>query len=125
MKLLEGTHTISHPLKSTENSSVSDDSASDTYQNSRTSTEETKQLKLKLTTHIKKLAKARDCGAIPAFRQRNYDYVKCGMVKMWLVDIGCGYDIVPNRETALIRRSVSKAKVRFFPVLSSHSKRTD
>ena len=30
---------------------------------------------------------------------------------MWLVDTGCGYDLVSKRETPLIRRFVSKAKV--------------
>ena len=68
-------------------------------------------MKLKLTTNIKKLAKARDRGANPAFRQRNFDYVKCGTVKMWLVDSGCGYDLVSKRETAMIKHVVSKAQV--------------
>ena len=29
---------------------------------------------------------------------------------MWLVDTGCGYDLVPKREVALLRRFVNKAK---------------
>ena len=33
------------------------------------------------------------------------------MVKMWLVDTGCGYDIVSKREVALIKRFVNKAKL--------------
>ena len=70
-------------------------------------------MKLKLTTNIKKQAKARERGAIPAFRQRNYDYAKCGMVKMWLVDTGCGYDLVSKREVALMKRFVNKAKHTF------------
>ena len=44
-------------------------------------------------------------------RSVTFNFVKCGMVKMWLVDTGCGYDIVSQRETALIKRFVSKAKV--------------
>ena len=66
--------------------------------------DERKQLKLRLATKITKQAKARERGAIPAFRQRNYDYAKCGMVNMWP---GCGYDIVSKRETTLIKRFVS------------------
>ena len=30
---------------------------------------------------------------------------------MWLVDTGCGYDLVYKRETALIKRFVNKAQV--------------
>ena len=30
---------------------------------------------------------------------------------MWLVDTGCGYDLVSKRETTLIKRFVSKATV--------------
>ena len=33
------------------------------------------------------------------------------MVKMWLVDTGCGYDIVSKREVALTKRFVNKAKL--------------
>ena len=65
--------------------------------------DERKQLKLRLTTNITKQAKARERGAIPAFRQRNYDYAKCGMVKMWP---GCGYDLESKREATLIKRFV-------------------
>ena len=33
------------------------------------------------------------------------------MVKMWLVDTGCGYDLVSERETATIKRFVSNANI--------------
>ena len=56
-------------------------------------------------------AQARERGATLAFKKRAFNFVKCGMVKMWLVDTGCGYDLVSKRETAMIKRFVSKAKV--------------
>ena len=66
---------------------------------------------MKLAAKIKQRAEARERGAITSFKQRDFNYVKCGMVKMWLVDTGCGYDLVSRRETTLIKRFVSKAKV--------------
>ena len=66
---------------------------------------------MQLTANIPQRDQARERGATFAFKQRDLNLVKCGMVKMWLVDTGCGYDIVAKRETALIKRFVSKAKV--------------
>jgi len=60
---------------------------------------------------IRQRAQARERGATPAFKKRDFNFVKCGMVKEWLVDTGCGYDLVSQRETGLIKRFVSKAKV--------------
>ena len=53
-------------------------------------------MKLKLTSKVRKQAKARERGANPASRKRDLDFVKCSLVKMWLADIGCGYDLVSN-----------------------------
>ena len=47
----------------------------------------------------------------PRSRSVTFNFVKCGMVKMWLVVTGCGYDLVSKRETGMIKRFVSKAKV--------------
>jgi hypothetical protein len=47
------------------------------------------------------------------------------MVKMWIVDIACGYDLVSKRETALIRRFVSKAKVPITFHTANRPPRTD
>ena len=38
------------------------------------------------------------------------DFATCSMVKMWLVDTGCGYDLVSKREVALMKRFAIKAK---------------
>ena len=35
---------------------------------------------------------------------------KCGLVKMWLVDAGCGYALVSKREVALMKRFVETAR---------------
>ena len=98
LKLLDGDEYDPASAEFIENSSVSDDSASDTYQNSRTSTEGRKQLKLKLTTNFEKQAKARERGAIPAFRQRNYDYVKLGMVKCGLLTLDAVATLCPKEK---------------------------
>ena len=44
---------------------------------------------------------------------------------MWLVDTGCGYDLVSQRETALINRFVNKAKVPITFHTASGPTRTD
>ena len=41
---------------------------------------------MKLAANIKKRAEARERGATIAFKKRDFNYDKCGMVKMWLVD---------------------------------------
>ena len=56
------------------------------------------------------MVKARERGANPATRKRDLGYAKCGLVKMWRVDTGCGYDLVSKREVALMRRFIGKAK---------------
>ena len=45
-----------------------------------------------------------------ASRKRNLDFAKCSLVKMWLVDTGCGHDLASKREMALMTRFISKAK---------------
>ena len=57
--------------------SSSDESVSEAHRSSRAITDERKQLKLKLTTIIKKQAKARERGANLASRRRHLDFVKC------------------------------------------------
>ena len=69
-----------------------------------------KVLRTKIKTKTKERVKARGPGANRASRQRNLDYAKCGLVKMWIVATGCGYDLVPKREVALMKRFVEKAK---------------
>ena len=59
--------------------------------------EKLRYLRLKLRAKIKKRAQAREIGASLASRRRDLDYAKCPLVKMWLVDNGCGYDIVSKR----------------------------
>ena len=34
----------------------------------------------------------------------------CSMLKMWLVDTGCEYDLVSKREVALMNHLINKAK---------------
>ena len=59
---------------------------------------------------IQERVEARGPGANPAFHKRDLNYAKCGLVKMWLVDTGCGYDLVSKREVAFMKRFVEKAK---------------
>ena len=67
-------------------------------------------MKLKPSERVKKQAKARARGTNQASRKRDLDFVGFSLVKMRLVDSGCGYDVVSKREIALIRRLVSKAQ---------------
>ena len=57
-----------------------------------------------------------------AFKKRDFNFVKRGMVKERLVDAGCGYDLVSKRETCLSKRFVSKANV---PITFSYRERTN
>ena len=66
-------------------------------------------LRLKLRAKIKKRVEAREVGASPASRKRDLDFAQCFLVKMWLTDAGCGYDLVSKREVALMKRFVNKA----------------
>ena len=66
--------------------------------------------RIKLRQMIKQRAEAPERGAIPAAKIQDLDYTIFSKVKMWLVDTGCGYDIVSKRETAKIKRFLSKAR---------------
>ena len=68
-----------------------------------------KVLQKKIRVKIRERAEAREPGANPAFHKRDLNYAKCGLVKMWLVDTGCGYDLVSKREVALMKRFEEKA----------------
>ena len=46
---------------------------------------------------IQERAEARGPGANPVFYKRELNYAKCGLVEMWVVDTGCGYDLVSKR----------------------------
>ena len=46
-------------------------------------------------------------------KKRDLNYAKCGLMKMWLVDTGCGYDFVSKREVAHMKRFVEQAKHNF------------
>ena len=72
--------------------------------------DKSKVLRKKIRVKIQERAEARGLGANPAFHKRDLVYAKCGLVKMWLVDTGCGYDLVSKREVALMTRFVEKAK---------------
>ena len=72
--------------------------------------DKSKVLRKKGKMNVKERVKARGPGANPAFRKRDVNYATCGLVKMWLVDTGCGYDLVSQREVALMKRFVEKAK---------------
>ena len=67
-------------------------------------------LRKRVRVKIQERAEARGLGANPAFHKRDRNYAKCGLVKMWLVDTGCGYDLVSKREVALMKRFVEKAR---------------
>ena len=69
-----------------------------------------KVLRNKIREHIQERVEARGLGANPAFHKRDLNYAKCGLVKMWPVDTGCGYDLVSKREVALTKRFVEKAR---------------
>ena len=62
--------------------SSSDESSSDSRESEQDTTERKRLLTIKLAAKIKQRAEARERGAIPAFKKRDYDYVKCGMVKV-------------------------------------------
>jgi hypothetical protein len=109
------------PSDESENSSTSDGDSSDSSVESSTLVDDRKVLKIKLRAKIRQRAQARERGATPAFKKRDVNFVKCGMVKEWLVDTGCGYDLVSKRETGLIKRFVSKAKVP----ITFHTANTD
>ena len=94
-----------------DGTSTSDGSSSESSGSNLNMADRRKLLKERLKAKIRKRAHARERGSTPAFKKRDFNFVKCGMVKMWLVDTGCDYDIVSKRETALIKRFVSKAKV--------------
>ena len=72
--------------------------------------DQSKKLWKKLRINIHERAEARGPVANPAFHQRELNYAKCGLVQMWLVDTGCGYDLVSKREVALMKICVEKAK---------------
>ena len=67
-------------------------------------------MKLQLRATVRKQAKARESGANPASRKRDLDFVKRALEKRWLVDTGCGYELVSAREVVLMKRLVSKAQ---------------
>ena len=105
-----------------DGTSTSDGSSSDSLESGLNSAAARKLLKERLKAKIRKRAQARERGATLAIKKRDFNFVKCGMVKMWLVDTGCGYDLVSKRETGMIKRFVRKAKV---PITFSHGKRAD
>ena len=72
--------------------------------------DKSKVLQKIIRVKIRDRAEAREPGANPAFHKRDLNYAKCGLVKMWLVDTGCGYDLVSMREVALMKRFVEKAR---------------
>jgi hypothetical protein len=94
-----------------DDSSSSDDDLSNSLGKELPSSGRRQRLKVKLKEKIRQRAQARERGATPAFKKRDFNFVKCGMVKEWLVDTGCGYDLVSQNEIGLIKRFVSKAKV--------------
>ena len=94
-----------------DDTSFSDGDSSNSSEDSAGSVDNRKLLKIKLKAKVRQRAQARERGAILAFKKRDFNFVKCGMVREWLVDTGCGYDLVSKRETGLIKRFVSKAKV--------------
>ena len=71
--------------------------------------DKSKVLQKIIRVKIRDRAEAREPGANPAFHKRDLNYAKCGLVKMWLVDTGCGYDLVSKREVALMKRFEEKA----------------
>ena len=96
----------SNPLN---RSRVSDDpSNSDEY--TQRQIVKLRYLRLTVRARIKKRAVACETGASLASRSRDMDFAKCSMMKVWLVDTGCGYDIVSKREVGLTKRFVHKAK---------------
>ncbi len=84
-----------------DDTSTSDGSSSDSSESSLKSVDKRKLLKEKSKAKIRKRALARERGATLAFKKRDFNFVKCGIVKMWLVDTGCGYDLVFKRETGI------------------------
>ena len=59
---------------------------------------------------LKKRVEAREKGATPASKKRDLDVAKCSLVKLWLIDTGCGYDLVSQRAVALMQRFINNAK---------------
>ena len=72
-------------------------------------------LQNKIRVKIRERAEARGPGANPAFHKRDLNYAKCGLVKMRLVDTGCGYDIVSKREVALMKMPGEGKAYNYFP----------
>ena len=95
-----------------DDSSYPSDNGSDSAKESPelSGDDRSKVLRKKLRIKVKKRAEARCPGANPAYHKRDLNYAKCGLVKMWLVDTGCGYDQVFKREVALMKRFVEKCK---------------
>ena len=81
-----------------DDTSTSDGDSSNSSEDSLNSADSKKLLKIKLKAKIRQRAQARERGAIPAFKKRDFNFVKCGMVKERLLDTGCGYDLVSKRE---------------------------
>jgi hypothetical protein len=94
-----------------DGTSTSDGSSSESSGSNLNMADRRKLLKERLKAKIRKRAHARERGSTPAFKKRDFNFVKCGMVKERLVDTECGYDLVSKRETGLIKRFVRKAKV--------------
>ena len=68
------------PSDESDDSSTSDGDSSNSSGDSSTSADNRKLLKMKLKTKSRQPAQARERGVILAFKKRDFNFVKCGMV---------------------------------------------
>ena len=64
-----------------DDSSTSDGGSSNSSEDGSTSADHRKLLKVKLKAKIRQRAQARERGATPAFKKRDFNFVNCGLVK--------------------------------------------